>query len=94
MTISIALDKRKALVASIQRYFVENMDTEIGNITADMLLDFILEEAGPIVYNQAVNDVQQRLQARVMEVDIEVHEAELQYWSKASRQKKSKGRPA
>lgn len=52
------------------------MDEPIGNMAAGALLGFLLEEVGPLVYNQAVTDVQDRLQARVMEVDVEVHEPE------------------
>ena len=42
------------------------------------------------IYNKAVADVQERLQARVMEIDIEVHEEEFQYWRKSDRNKKRK----
>ncbi len=90
MTIEIANETRQVLISSIQRYFQENMDEPIGNITAGALLGFVLEEIGPIVYNKAVADVQQRLQARVMELDLEVYEDEFQYWSKADRKKKTK----
>ena len=90
MTIEISNEARQVLISSIQRYFQENMDEPIGNITAGALLGFVLEEIGPIVYNKAVADVQQRLQARVMELDLEVYEDEFQYWSKADRKKKAK----
>ncbi|MHB8848885.1 MAG: DUF2164 domain-containing protein [Burkholderiales bacterium] len=90
MTIEIAKEKRKEFITSIQRYFEENREEKLGNLTADALLDFLLEELGPIVYNKAVADVQERLQARVMEVDIEVHEDEFTYWNKHDRKKGSK----
>ena len=90
MTIEIDKDKRKEVIASIQKYFVQNMEEKIGNITAGALLDFLLQELGPIVYNKAVVDVQERLQSRVMEIDIEVHEEEFQYWSKYERPRKNK----
>lgn len=90
MTIELIKEKRKEVIASIQRYFNENMEEKIGNITAGALLDFLLEELGPIVYNKAVSDVQERLQSRVMEIDIEVHEDEFQYWSKHDKQRKRK----
>ena len=90
MTIEITKENREDVIASIQRYFKENMEEEIGNLTADSLLCFLLEEVGPIIYNKAVSDVQERLQSRVMEIDIEVHEAEFQYWSKYDRKRKNK----
>jgi uncharacterized protein (DUF2164 family) len=82
MTIELGKEARKEAIASIERWFAENMEQKIGNITAGALLNFFLEEVGPSVYNKAVADVQERLQARVMEVDIEVHEDEFGYWKK------------
>ncbi|HET9113157.1 MAG TPA: DUF2164 domain-containing protein [Burkholderiales bacterium] len=86
----ITKEKRKEIITSIQRYFDENMEEKLGNLAADTLLDFLLEELGPIVYNKAIADVQERLQARVMEVDMEIHEDEFTYWSKFDRQRKNK----
>jgi uncharacterized protein (DUF2164 family) len=90
MTIEISKDARKELIASIERYFRENMEEKIGNIAAGALLGFFVEELGAVVYNQAVADVQERLQARVAEIDIEIHEDEFQYWRKIDRQQKDK----
>lgn len=88
MTITISKENHKQALASIERYFAENMDEPIGNMVAGALLEFFLLEVGPLVYNQAVADVQTRLQARVMEVDMEIQEAEFPYWRKADRARK------
>lgn len=85
MTIELSRDARAAAVSSIQRYFKENMEEPIGNMAAGSLLGFFLEEIAPLVYNKAVADVQERLQLRVSEVDMEVHEEEFQYWRKSER---------
>ena len=90
MSIELPNATRQAVVASIQRYFQENMDEPIGNITAGALLGFFLEEIGPLVYNKAVADVQQRLQARIQEIDLEVYADEFQYWRKFDKKKKLK----
>ena len=76
MAIELERGVRDTAIASIQRYFDQNMEESIGNIAAGALLGFILEEIGPSIYNQAVADVQERLQARVSELDLEVHEEE------------------
>lgn len=90
MTIKIPDMARKQAVASIERYFSTNMDEDIGSLGADMLLDFFIEEIAPVIYNQAVADVQLRLQARVMEVDGEVYADEFQYWRKFDRKRKGR----
>ncbi|MES2632287.1 MAG: DUF2164 domain-containing protein [Pseudomonadota bacterium] len=82
MTIELPREVRQEAIASIERYFAENMDEKIGNIAAGALLGYFLEELGPLVYNKAVADVQERLQVRVSELDIDHHEDEFQYWRK------------
>ena len=89
MTIEISKEARKQAITSIERYFKENMEEPIGNVTAGALLGFFLAEIGPVVYNQAVAEVQDRLQQRIQEIDIEVHEDEFQYWSKYDKARKS-----
>ena len=90
MTIEIPGDARKEAIASIERYFRENMEEPIGNIAAGALLGFFLEEIGPLVYNRAVADVQERLGARIAELDIEFHEDEFDYWRKVQKAKRSR----
>jgi len=83
----IELDKpvRDQAIASIQRYFEQHMDDKIGNIAAGALLGFFLEEIGPTIYNKGVADAQAAIQARVAEIDIEVHQDEFGYWQKYER---------
>ena len=86
MPIELAKEDRQRAVASIERYFRENMEEKIGNIAASGLLSFFLEEVGTSVYNQGVIDAQERIQSRVEELDIEVHEDEFAYWRKFEKQ--------
>ncbi|MBO9641597.1 MAG: DUF2164 domain-containing protein [Pseudacidovorax sp.] len=88
MTIELERDQRQEAVASIERYFAENMEERIGNIAAGALLNFFLEEIGPLVYNQAVAEVQERLGRRVAEIDLEVHEDPFTYWQKQGKGKR------
>lgn len=90
MTLELSREDRAQAIASIERYFAENMEARIGNVAAGALLGFFLEEIGPAVYNRAVADVQERLLARVSELDFEVHEEVFAYWKR--RAKPARGR--
>ena len=90
MSIELPDEKRKTLIASIQRYFDQNMDEPIGNLAAGALLNYILQEIGPTIYNKVVADAQSRMQARITELDLEVYEDEFTYWNAADRKKKTK----
>ena len=54
---------------------------------AAALLGFFLEEIAPSVYNKAVADAQERMQMRVMELDIECHADEFGYWRRVERRR-------
>ncbi len=87
MTIEIPKEAKAQAVVSIERWFREHRDEKIGNIAAGGLLAFFLDEIAPVVYNQAVADVQERLIARVTEIDIECHEDEFGYWAKQAKKR-------
>ncbi len=85
MAIELPKDAKAQAIASIERWFAEHRDEKIGNVAAGGLLGFFLEEIAPVVYNQAVADAQERLQSRVGELDIELHETPFDYWRKFER---------
>jgi uncharacterized protein (DUF2164 family) len=80
VSIELTREERAQAVDSIERWFSAELGQRIGNITAGALLGFFLEEIGPLVFNQAVRKVQDRLQERVQELDIEFNEDGFQYW--------------
>lgn len=85
MSIELPKETQREAIASIVRYFQEERDEEIGQIAASGLLRFFLEEIGPSIYNQAVADIQQRMQLHVTDLDIEFHQQEFQHWPKSNR---------
>jgi len=90
MSLELTKEDRLQAIASIERYFRENMEENIGNIAASGLLSFFLEEVGPSIYNKGVSDAQERLQTRVAELDFEVHEDEFAYWRKFEKHTRTK----
>lgn len=85
MAIELTKEAKKEAIASIERWFREEREERIGNIAAGALFNFVLEEIAPSIYNKAVADVQERLGARIAELDIEIHEDEFGYWRKRER---------
>ena len=59
---------RKQAIAALQQYFADNMDEPIGELKAGLLLDFILAELGPSVYNQAVADARAFFEERTSDL--------------------------
>jgi len=76
MAIKLSAETRKRLLASIKRYTAENLDEEIGDLKAGLLLDFCLKEIGPPIYNQAIADAQAYFADRVADIEGVCHEQE------------------
>ena len=87
MAIELSKEDRAPAIASIERYFLDNFEQKIGNISAGALLGFVLEEIGPSIYNRAVSDAKERMLMRVEDLEYEVREDEFQYWSKFNQRK-------
>jgi len=82
MAIALSKEVRQQAIQSIKRYFVENLDDDIGDLKSGLLLDFFLEEIGPSVYNEAITDAQAYFQERTTDLDGVCYEPEFGYWQK------------
>ncbi len=79
--ITLSDDAKKRLRASIQRFAAEHLDADIGDLKADLILDYALREIGPSVYNQAIADAQAWLGARITDLEGVCYEREFGYWT-------------
>jgi len=89
-TVEISGQQRADAIASIQRYFEENISEPIGNLPAGLLLNFFLEEIGPAIYNQAITDAQARIQLQISDLGGELYTDEFQYWPRADAKRKTR----
>ena len=82
MSIKLSLEQTKQLQASLKRYVAENLDEEIGDLKAALLLEFCVAEIGAVVYNQAIADAQAYFHERASDLDGVCHQPEFAYWKK------------
>lgn len=93
--VTLELDKqqRAAAISSLKRYFEENpnlSDAPVGDLPAGLLLNFVLEEIGPVIYNRAIMDAQSRLMQRVSDLNGELYSDEFQYWPRHDAKRKAR----
>ena len=88
MKITLSDDIRKQAVASIQRFFTEELDQDIGDLKAALVLDFILKEIAPSVYNSAIADAQAYLRDRVADLEGACSAPEFAYWDRSATRRK------
>ena len=85
MAINLPPEKLKRLQVSLKRYVAENLDEEMGDLKAALMLDFVLKDIGPTIYNQAIADAQTYFQARVADLEGVCYEDEFTYWPEPRR---------
>jgi len=87
MAIELERENEQRILESIVDFFREELDQEIGDLKARLVLRFVLKEIAPSAYNQAVFDVKKHLGDVLDEIDGVCFEPEFGYWKKRRRPK-------
>jgi uncharacterized protein (DUF2164 family) len=74
--LTIPDDARKHAVAVLRQYLADELDAEVGELKATLLLDFIIRELGPTIYNQAIGDARGFLDERLADLGAVCFHAE------------------
>jgi len=84
MAVTLSADAKTRSVASIQKFLNAELELDLSDIQAALLLAFILKEIGPSIYNAGVIDAQTFLRDRLADLEATCYEPEFVYWPKAS----------
>ena len=87
--IEISPEARTRAIASIRRYFREELDQDIGDLKAGLLFDYFLAEQGPTIYNQAIADARAFFEERSADLAAIVYQTEFPFWERRSAVKRS-----
>lgn len=82
MAIKLDPKSEEYILGSIRQFFLKELDEDIGDLKARLVLDFFTREMGPSVYNQAIADAQQSLERAVSDLSGVRYEPEFDYWKK------------
>jgi uncharacterized protein (DUF2164 family) len=80
MPIELDPDDRAQALESLKRLAREELELEIGDLKADLLLRYFLEELGPVAYNRGVADAQRWVQDQAQDLEGACHETPFGYW--------------
>lgn len=56
MEIELTREVRAVLIENLIKYFWNERNEEINNLGAELLLDYIVNNIGPHIYNKAIED--------------------------------------
>lgn len=62
-------DRERGALASIQRFFRDELDTEVGDLRAALVLDFFQRDLAPIFYNQGVTAAREFVEDRLLDLE-------------------------
>jgi uncharacterized protein (DUF2164 family) len=82
MTIELEKETQVRLATSIKRFFLEELDEDIGDLKAELVLEFFTREIGPSVYNQAMSDAQAYIVDKASDLVDVRYEPEFDFWKK------------
>lgn len=74
MSVEYKKDDRERILAAIVAYWRDEFDEDIGVIKSQALLEFFNGLVGSAAYNQGVGDAQAYIQARLLDMDIDLYE--------------------
>ncbi len=76
MRIQLTAERRERMLRALQKYFGDEFDEPLSPFKAERLLDFLVRELGPPVYNQAIRDAHAFIQERLTDLEGEFYEAD------------------
>jgi len=67
--IELSREARQAAVAELRKVLAEELDIEVGGLQAEMVLDRLLLDLGPVIYNRALTDARAVIAAKAEDMD-------------------------
>ncbi len=89
MAIKLKAEIEEQLIGSLRRYWKQEEDEDLGELRARLFLKFIIEEVGPSIYNQAIQEAQEYMQEKASEMEISCYAEEFTYWSSRKKNPRS-----
>ncbi len=69
MFIQLKKEEKDDMIERIKVFFAEERGEEIGLIAAETVYAFILEEAGPALYNRGIRDAAKLINEKMINLD-------------------------
>ena len=71
--IELSREARQAAAAGLRKVLIEELDVELGTLQAEMILDRLVLDLGPVLYNRALTDARAVVAAKAEDMDEALH---------------------
>ncbi|AZB44428.1 DUF2164 domain-containing protein [Bacillus sp. FJAT-42376] len=74
--IKLKKEAKADMISKLQDYLYKEWDEEIGDLAAEIFLEYIGNELGPYFYNQGVEDARALLNEKLLDLEEEYYSLE------------------
>ncbi|MTH53793.1 DUF2164 family protein [Bacillus mangrovi] len=74
--IKLKKEAKAEMISKLQDYLYKEWDEEIGDLAAEIFLEYIGKELGPYFYNQGVEDARALLSEKLLDLEEEYYSLE------------------
>ena len=85
MPLELTSQETEETIHSLKKYFSTELDTELGDLRAKLLLDYVLKEIAPLAYNRGVQDADEFFRKRLEDLPATCFEPPLTFWQSKKR---------
>lgn len=76
LVVKLPKEAKEMLVERVREYYENERSEEIGHLAAESILDFMLKELTPYVYNQAIFDARRVVGERMSSLEDDLYALE------------------
>ena len=69
MEIKLSDIRKKEMIGEVQSYFRNEHDETIGDLKAEMFVEFFIKKLGPKIYNQAIEDANSFIHEKLIDLE-------------------------
>ncbi|RJX38925.1 DUF2164 domain-containing protein [Paenibacillus pinisoli] len=74
--IKLPREQKLQLVSNLQQYAYDELSVDMGQLAGENMLDFMMKELAPYIYNQAMADARRVIEQRMASIEEELYALE------------------
>lgn len=72
--IQLNKEKKDYMVATIKEYFLKEREEDLGDLAANLILDFFIDKLAPEIYNQGIEDSYKYMSQKIQDIfEIQIY---------------------
>jgi uncharacterized protein (DUF2164 family) len=76
MPIKIPKEQKEQIISNFKTFFEEERSETIGDLAAEQIIDYMIKELAPYIYNKAIEDARQILIQKITSLEEELYSLE------------------